>query len=79
MFGVGKTNYNDEPYIKPVKFFSQTEFLLNRSFSCRAEKIVRLLPNDNHQKMSPPIIQPVRNIYIINGISGYLFGYQRAT
>ena len=82
MCGVGKTNHNDEPYIKAVInfFFSQTEFLLNRSSSCRAGKIVRLLPNVNRQEMSPPIIEPFKKIYIYkNGIRGDLFGYQRAT
>ena len=69
MFSVGKTNHNDEPYIEPVSlFFSQTEFLLNRSFSCRAGKIVRLLPNVNRQKTSPPIIKPVKKKGFINGI-----------
>ena len=68
MCGEGKTNNNDEPYIKPVvKFsFSQTEFLLNRSSSCCAGKIVRLLPNVNRQKMSPPIIKPVEKKFFIN-------------
>ena len=80
MCGVGKTNHNDEPYIKPVikLFFSQTEFLLNRLSSCCAGNIVRLLPNVNRQKLSPPIIKPVKK-KIINGIRGDLFGYQRAT
>ena len=81
MCGVGKTNHNDEPYIKPVikLFFSLTEFLLNRSSSCRAGKTVRRLPNVNRQKMSPPIIKPVKKKFFIKGIRGDLFGYQRAT
>ena len=82
MCGVGITNHNDEPRIKPVIkcFFSQTEFLLNRSSSCCAGKVVRLLPNNvNCQKMSPPIIKPVKKKFFINGIRGDLFGYQHAT
>ena len=37
-----------------------------------------LLPNVNRQKMSPPIIKPVKKKKIINGIRGDLFGYQSA-
>ena len=82
MCGVGKTNHNGEPHIKPVikLFFSQTGFLLNRLSSCCAGIIVRLLPNNvNCQKMSPPIIKPVKNKFFLNDIRGDLFGYQRAT
>ena len=38
-----------------------------------------LLPNVNRQKMSLPIIKPVKKKFFINGIRGGLFGYQRAT
>ena len=38
-----------------------------------------LLPNVNRQKMSPPIIKPVKKKFFINGIRGDLFGYQHAT
>ena len=38
-----------------------------------------LLPNNvNRQKMSPPIIEPVKKKFFINGIRGDLFGYQSA-
>ena len=37
-----------------------------------------LLPNVNRQKMSPPIITPVKKKFFINGIRGDPFGYQRA-
>ena len=36
-----------------------------------------LLPNVNRQKMNPPIITPVI-FFLINGIRGDPFGYQRA-
>ena len=66
MCDVGKANHNDEPYIKPVIkiFSSRTEFLSNRLSSCCAGKIVRLLPNVNRQKMSPPIIKPVKKKFL---------------
>ena len=32
----------------------------------------------NRQKMSPPIIKPVKKKFSINGIRGDLFGYQSA-
>ena len=38
-----------------------------------------LLPNVNRQKMSPPIIKPVKKKFFINGIRDDLFGYQSAT
>ena len=38
-----------------------------------------LLPNINRQKMSPPIIKPVKKKFFINGIRDDLFGYQSAT
>ena len=37
-----------------------------------------LLPNVNRQKMSPPIIKPVKIKFFIDGIRGDLFGYQSA-
>ena len=50
---------------------------------CFTQKNVRtdrqwLLPNVNRQKMSTPIITPVIFIFLINGIRGDPFGYQRA-
>ena len=38
-----------------------------------------LLPNVNRQKMSPPIIKPVKKKFFVNGIRDDLFGYQSAT
>ena len=40
-----------------------------------------LLPNNvNRQKISPPILKPVKKKkFFINGIRGDLFGYQRPT
>ena len=38
-----------------------------------------LLPNVNRQKVSPPIIKPVKKKFFINGMRGDLFGYQRDT
>ena len=35
--GVGKTNHNDEPYIKLVMFFFTNGFLSNRSSSCHGK------------------------------------------
>ena len=52
---------------------------------CFTQKNVRidrqwwLLLNANRQKMSPPIIKPVKKKFFINGIRGDLFGYQSAT
>ena len=50
---------------------------------CFTSKNVRtdrqwLLPNVNRQKMSTPIITPVKSFLFINGIRGDPFGYQRA-
>ena len=82
MCGNRKTKHSDEPYIKPVIkfFFQKRNSSLEPFVVLLRRKIVRLLPNVSRQKMSPPIIKPVKKTFFINSIiRGDLFGYQRAT
>ena len=60
------------------RFTQYTLFLI-----CFTQKKLRtdrhwLVPNVDRPKMSPPIIKPVIFFFLINGIRGDLFGYQRA-
>ena len=58
-----------------------TRYIIPRSLHIKNVRTDRqwLLPNVNRQKMSPPIIKPVKKKFFINGIRDDLFGYQSAT